>query len=56
MEKIYRCEECLEFVSEKNGITTLSGRWVCDKNSCRDLDNENNAIDKKEVKNGFLDN
>lgn len=39
----YKCEVCSSYISECEGITTLNGLWVCDKNTCRTLDEENQA-------------
>lgn len=43
----YRCEVCGDLVAEGYGITTESGLWVCDSDSCRTLDDENNAHEKQ---------
>jgi len=43
----YKCEVCGKFISNYDGITTLSGLWVCDDNSCRTLDEENQATEIK---------
>jgi hypothetical protein len=42
----YKCEVCKEFISEDEGITTLCGSWVCDKDGCRTSDEAENAIKK----------
>ena len=42
----YKCEVCDKLIKEDEGITTLNGLWVCDNDSCRTLDDENNAIEK----------
>lgn len=42
----YKCEVCGKYITDDEGITTLSGLWVCDNDSCRTLDEENNAIEK----------
>jgi len=42
----YKCEECKKLIKESEGITTKSGRWVCDNNNFCYLDEENEAIDK----------
>lgn len=43
----YMCEVCGEFISDEEGVTTINGYWVCDLDTCRTLDNENDAIEKK---------
>ena len=40
----YKCETCKKFISEEEGVTTLCGTWVCDRDSCRTLDNNNDAF------------
>ena len=45
-EKEYKCEVCGNFISEDKGVTTLNGLWVCDSDSCRTLDNDNQATEK----------
>lgn len=42
----YECEVCGKFISEAEGITTINGLWVCDDDSCRTLDEENEATEK----------
>lgn len=53
-EESFKCEECGKLIRESEGITTKSGRWVCDNNNCRDLDEESEAIDKKINRNAHL--
>lgn len=43
---LYKCEVCGLSIEEDYGITTQSGLWVCDDNSCRTLDDENQAHEK----------
>ncbi len=43
----YMCEVCGNFITDEEGITTLNGLWVCDNNSCRTLDEENQATENK---------
>lgn len=45
----YKCEVCGKFISEDEGITTINGLWVCDKDTCRTLDDDNQATEKKIV-------
>lgn len=33
-------------IDEDYGITTINGLWVCNNDSCRTLDENNNAIEK----------
>lgn len=42
----YKCDVCKQIIPESDGITTLSGSWVCDADTCRTLDNENQAHEK----------
>lgn len=42
-DEAYKCEVCGKFITPEEGITTLEGLWVCDKDSCRFLDKDNNA-------------
>jgi ribosomal protein L37AE/L43A len=46
MQEKYKCEVCGSFITNDEGITTLSGLWVCDNDTCRELDEENQAIEK----------
>ena len=46
MEK-YKCEVCNKFNPDEEGITTLNSLWVCDNDSCRTLDVENQATEIK---------
>lgn len=39
----YKCACCGKFITENEGITTLEGLWVCDNNSCRILNNDNDS-------------
>ncbi|MFO1442841.1 hypothetical protein KDN24_06385 [Bacillus sp. Bva_UNVM-123] len=41
--KKYKCEKCGKFISDEEGVTALCGTWVCDHDSCRSLDNSNDA-------------
>ena len=41
----YKCQSCGKFIKNIEGITTLNGLWICDKDSCRTLDNENQATE-----------
>lgn len=43
---LYQCEVCKELIPEADGITTVSGSWVCDADTCRTLDDENQAQQK----------
>ena len=40
----YRCEACGAFVSVALGVTSLKGEWLCDKDECRTLTEDNDAI------------
>lgn len=40
----YMCEVCGQYTEEDKGVTAIDGSWVCDRDSCRELDSENNAI------------
>jgi hypothetical protein len=42
----FKCQVCGKLISEDEGITTLNGLWVCDKDSCRILNEENQAIER----------
>lgn len=44
----FKCMECGKLINTRQGITTLSGRWVCDNKSCRWLDDENDSHDLSE--------
>jgi hypothetical protein len=46
----YKCQCCGEFITEDQGITCHNGEWVCDNDSCRILD-KNNESYIKEMKN-----
>jgi hypothetical protein len=39
----YRCMECGKMIDENDGITTVDGEWVCDNDTCRTLDADNQA-------------
>lgn len=41
----YKCQVCGKFITEDEGITTLNGLWVCDNDTCRTLDEDNQAIE-----------
>lgn len=41
--KEFQCQVCGKFILEEEGITTLNSLWVCDKDSCRTLNKENEA-------------
>jgi ribosomal protein S26 len=45
--KEYECQYCGKFIPEDEGITCVDGSWVCDDNSCRTLDDENEAYIKE---------
>lgn len=40
----FKCAVCEKYITDDEGITTCNGDWVCDKDTCRLLDSENNAI------------
>lgn len=42
----YKCEVCGKFITDDEGITTLDGSWVCDNDTCRTLDEDDQAIEK----------
>lgn len=42
----YFCEVCGALITDDEGITTTDGSWVCDKDSCRWLDKDNDAYKK----------
>jgi hypothetical protein len=39
----YNCQRCGKLIPEDEGITCLNGYWVCDNDTCRTLDDENEA-------------
>lgn len=39
----YKCHKCNKLIDEEEGITTKSGLFVCDDNTCRTLDVDNEA-------------
>ena len=41
----HKCEVCSTMISDNEGVTTLNGLWVCDNDSCRTLDEDNNAVE-----------
>lgn len=41
----HRCQVCGKLICGKDGVTTLNGWFVCDNDSCRTLDEENQAIE-----------
>lgn len=43
--KAYKCMVCEKFITDEEGITTLNGLWVCDNDSCRTLNDDNDAIE-----------
>lgn len=43
MANQYKCEVCGKFINEEDGITAVEGEFVCDNDSCRHLDEENQA-------------
>jgi len=45
-ELTYACHVCGKYIPESAGITTLDGLWVCDNDSCRDLDADCQATAK----------
>ncbi|MCJ8008922.1 hypothetical protein ACFFF5_21140 [Lederbergia wuyishanensis] len=47
----YRCDSCGEFIYDDEGITAVYGDWVCDKDDCRILTDDNLAIVKNRRKN-----
>ena len=40
---MYQCQFCGKFISNDEGITCVDGSWVCDNDSCRTLDEENES-------------
>ena len=44
-KEYFMCEVCGKYIAEDEGITTLNGLWVCDKNTCRTLDEQNQATE-----------
>lgn len=43
----YKCEVCGKLITEDEGCTTtINGLWVCDNDSCRTLDEDNNATER----------
>lgn len=44
----YKCHHCGKFITNEEGITTLSGSWVCDNDTCRTLDDENEATERED--------
>jgi ribosomal protein S26 len=47
--KQYKCMVCGKLIDEDKGITTLNGLWVCDEDTCRTLDVDSQAIEKKVI-------
>lgn len=43
MKETYKCQKCGIFITDDEGITCQDGSWVCDYDSCRSLDAENEA-------------
>jgi predicted RNA-binding Zn-ribbon protein involved in translation (DUF1610 family) len=43
----YQCQACGKYITDDEGTTTLSGAWVCDNDTCRILDEDNNSIEKR---------
>ena len=43
MSEQYRCDYCNKLVDEDDAVTTIDGNYVCDKDSCRTLDGDNEA-------------
>lgn len=39
----YNCQRCGKLIPEDEGITCLNGYWVCDTDTCRTLDDDNDA-------------
>lgn len=39
----YKCQCCGKYISNEEGITTVEGAWVCDADTCRTLDDDNEA-------------
>jgi ribosomal protein S26 len=46
--KQYECMKCWKLIPEDEGITCTNGKWVCDDESCRTLDEENEAYYKED--------
>jgi hypothetical protein len=46
--RIFQCQKCGKFIHEDEGITCTNGKWVCDDNNCRTLDEENEAYYKED--------
>lgn len=44
-DELFKCQVCGKFIRADEGITTLNGWWVCDNDSCRTLDDENEATE-----------
>jgi hypothetical protein len=42
----HKCQVCGKYISDDEGVTTKCGSWVCDQDTCRTLDDENEAIKK----------
>jgi hypothetical protein len=45
-ELTYACHVCGKYIPESAGVTTIDGLWVCDNDSCRDLDADCQATAK----------
>lgn len=39
----YQCQSCGKFITEDEGVTCEDGSWVCDEDTCRTLDEDNEA-------------
>lgn len=42
----YRCGVCGKFITDDEGMTTLNKVWVCNNDTCRYLDKDNQAIER----------
>jgi len=47
MKEQYECMVCGKLITDDEGVTTLNGLWVCDNDSCRTLDEDNEATEKE---------
>jgi hypothetical protein len=46
----YQCACCGRFINDEDGVTTLEGLWICDKDECRTLNDDNDATINTQVK------
>ena len=47
MAELYKCEYCGKYISEDDGVTEITGLWVCANDSCIIVNGNNDAICRK---------